>query len=94
MPDKKGKVWGVIFNINDEERRLLKAFERGYEQRTIEILIPQENNTIKAETFIASANKPDVPPTAKYFSLILEGAKFYGFPDYYIKMLATVHTKD
>jgi hypothetical protein len=56
VPDGSGVVWGILFELSEEEVQRLVRFEGGYSRKTIEVACVEHTARFSAETFVA---KPD-----------------------------------
>ena len=94
VPDKRGTVWGVVFELSKEEIERLADFEHGYTQKTVEVDYPRYKEQLSVQTFIADANGADMLPTSAYLHIIVEGAREHGLPAEYCERLASLKTVD
>ena len=53
VPDGSGVVWGVLFELSEEEFQRLAHFEGGYSRKTIEVACVEPVARLRAETFVA-----------------------------------------
>lgn len=93
VPRRGGRVWGVVFELNAEEFERLREYEGGYEPKAVEVWIPEQGKMVRAETFLADADKADVFPSFDYLRLIVDGARQHGLPPDYCQRLARFQTK-
>jgi gamma-glutamylcyclotransferase len=94
VPDKRGTVWGVVFELSKEEIERLANFEHGYAQKTVKVNHPRYKEHLSVQTFIANANGADMLPTSAYLHIIVEGAREHGLPTEYCERLASLKTVD
>jgi len=94
VPDEQGTVWGVVFEVHEEELERLRAFEGGYKKKKVEVVTPGQTEKLSAEAFVTDAGKPDRLPTSSYLQTILEGACQHWLPMEYCQRLANVKTTD
>lgn len=87
-------VWGVIYQISPEQRGQLDQFESlgaGYQIREVEVLT-RDRQTLKVFTYHAMSEFIDaqIQPFDWYHELVLQGARFHGFPAEYLEQLLQV----
>jgi len=88
VPGRGAVVWGVAFDLGEEEFKRVKAHEDGYEQMVVEIFIPDEDSRLCVKTFIAKKPKErDLSPTRSYIKRIIEGARQHDLPDDYCQKI-------
>jgi len=83
-------VWGVVFEIADDERKRLDDSEGGYAPITIDIVTA--NGPISVLTYIAKPNRVDnaIRPYAWYKEFVVRGAGDHGLPAPYIAQIAAI----
>lgn len=94
VPADGETVWGVLYDLSEQEIEYLGSFEHGYRQKTVEVSSPGCNERLSARTFIADPAGPDLVPAAAYLRVIVEGARQHGLPADYCERLANLKTKD
>lgn len=87
-------VWGVIFEIDDSEKRNLDEYEglgKGYNESILSFL-DSENNPHEAQVYIAdkSAINEDLLPYDWYKEYIVSGARENDLPKEYIEKLEAI----
>ncbi len=91
-PDTRGihPVLGVIYRMKSTEKNYLDSCEdvgNGYEVKQLEVLDGKKNHSV----FTYCAQEPwiddNILPYDWYKSLVIEGAKYFDFPKYYIANL-------
>lgn len=92
--DEQGAVWGVVFEVHEEELERLGAFEGGYKKKKVRVTIPGGPTKLSAEAFMADAGNPDRLPTFSYLQNILEGACQHGLPMEYCNILARIKARE
>ena len=80
-------VWGVVYQISAAQKLQLDRFEAlgsGYQIRELEVLI-DERETLSVYTYQAMTEyiDPQVQPYDWYHELVVQGARFHGFPAAY-----------
>lgn len=88
VPDGSGIVWGVLFELSEEEFQRLARFEGGYSRLTIEVACVEPAARFRAETFMAKPDESGLLPTSQYLRVILDGAREHGLPADYQAQLA------
>ncbi len=89
-------VWGVVYHIEDEQRRALEKAEgvaaRAYEPFTVDVHPDGDvAQRIKALTYIVvNREDPRPKPSAEYKALLVTGAKFWNLPSDYIADLESI----
>ena len=92
--DSKDFVLGVIYDINDSERKKLDDCEGlgvGYECK--KVCVSGEKGVCEAFTYYATAKNPSLSPYCWYKHHVLTGAKESGFPAEYIAKIEAVKAK-
>jgi hypothetical protein len=92
VPDGSGVVWGILFELSEEEFQRLARFEGGYSRKTIEAASLEPTASLSAETFVAKPDGSDLLPTSQYLQMILEGAREHELPVDYQAQLAGTQT--
>lgn len=87
VPNGSGKVWGVLFDLSEDELERLSNFEKGYRQQTVDVIVTTPPERLKALTFLASAGTPQLNPTRSYLQRIIDGALEHGLPSFYCDRL-------
>ena len=96
-------VWGVIYDLNDEDFSRLDARE-GYDPVNpsainryvrIDVSVQQSpGKNVKAVTYVAVPDDSDGRPSGDYMQHIVSGALAHGFPDDYVNMLKAIETAE
>ncbi|HJT19783.1 MAG TPA: gamma-glutamylcyclotransferase [Nitrospira sp.] len=92
VPCQGEKVWGILYEISEEEFARLAPFEPGYRSTTLEVTIQSSDQTCVAQAFLADATKPERLPSSAYLQLILRGADEHGLPPDHCHTLRQVKT--
>lgn len=83
-------VWGVVFDIDEDEKTKLDGFEgRGYKSKEIE-LIGRDEKTFKAITYYAANIDEHLKPYSWYTEHVLRGAREHNLPPEYIASIEKV----
>ena len=85
------EVWGIVYDIADEDLVILDSFEDGY-RREILAVYPAEGNQppIDALVYVAALEENVPRPNAEYRRLIVEGAKHWKLPAEYLALLEAI----
>lgn len=88
-------VWGLVFDLTDENLELLDRFE-GHPHQYVRFIarIDTSQGTLDAWVYTAVRKQPFVAPSRRYVEIIKEAALRHGFPDAYIRMLEGVAAVD
>jgi gamma-glutamylcyclotransferase len=83
-------VWGVLFEIEKGQERILDGFEgKGYSASFIEV-----SDFTGVKTYVANRVKATLVPYHWYKDLVVAGAIQHGLPEEYITQLCAVASKD
>lgn len=98
VPDPDHEVWGVVWDLSEENLAILDGFE-GYDpggtcaySRT-RIEVESEQGTLEAEIYFATRQPNPPPPSRAYMQHLIEGAKAHGLPDDYLRMLESIECR-
>jgi cation transport regulator ChaC len=87
----KGKeVWGVLYQISRRELVLLNASEGipGWRYRPIWLTAEDyRGNAVEAVTYIADGKDEDGNPSLRYITLLRDGARAHGLPEFWVSFL-------
>lgn len=81
-------VWGVVFDINPNQKNDLDKFEgkgTGYEEKLVNILC--DNESVTAYMYYATNAIEGLKPYDWYINHVIVGAKEHRLPEKYIEML-------
>ncbi len=89
--DTESDVWGILYDVSEEDLARLDAFEDGY-IREMALVLAGTNGQRPLETLVYIApREEDVPlPNAEYKKLMLEGALYWQLPHGYCVMLESI----
>jgi gamma-glutamylcyclotransferase (GGCT)/AIG2-like uncharacterized protein YtfP len=91
VPSSGKEVWGAVYQVKDEELRIMDGFEDGYRREILSVYPANPRlQAISALVYVAEIEKNVPLPNAEYKRVILEGAKHWTLPDTYIAMLETI----
>jgi hypothetical protein len=90
---KDDVVWGVLFELDPQEKPLLDKAEGvgdGYLEKSVNILT--EDGLVTAVTYCATDKDPTLRPYHWYKALVIAGAREHGLPPSYRSRLELVVT--
>lgn len=79
-------VWGVVYEMSNEDINKLDVFEKGY-QRTEISLIDRNGIVMIAQTYISEKVNEELRPTKQYLKEVVDGAIMHKLPEEYIMHL-------
>ncbi len=93
FPAPGKEVWGIVYDISDEELLILDGFEDGYRREMLSVY-PAENGKRPLEALVyVAAIEENVPcPNAEYRWLIIEGATYWKLPASYLAVLEAIRS--
>ena len=89
LKDEQGEVWGVIYQVTDEQMERLDDFEKGYCRAEVEVALDGDNKSLDVITYISNERDPTLHPSRDYLNTIIEGAREHHLPEEYIRKIAT-----
>jgi len=91
FPAKGKEVWGIVYDISDDDLVILDGFEDGY-RREILSIAPRENGRqpLGALVYVAAIEENVPRPNVEYRRLIVEGAKHWRLPPSYVTLLEAI----
>lgn len=93
-PSDGAAVWGVIYEITNEELERLNEGEIGYSPKRMPVL----GSSGQVDAWVHVADKPDkdaaLRPYSWYKRFLVEGARFHGLPPEYVAKLEAIDTSD
>ena len=93
VPDTDAEVWGVLYRITMKDLVRLDSTEGvpGPRYRHLHAEARDgDGNRLPVVTYIADGNEHDGDPSLRYITLLREGARVHGLPDYYVRFLEQV----
>lgn len=92
FPQKGSDVWGIVYDVSDQDLITLDGFEDGYRREKLFVLRSGEDQH-PIEALIYIAEKEDNPPlpNPEYKRLIVDGARHWHIPESYCLMLEQIH---
>ena len=92
-PELAAEVWGVLYRISRRDLLWLDFSEGVPGRRYRHLWIEAEDAQgipLAAVTYIAEGNAADGNPSLRYLTLLREGARAKGLPEYYLRLLDQV----
>jgi gamma-glutamylcyclotransferase (GGCT)/AIG2-like uncharacterized protein YtfP len=91
VAQRGSEVWGIVYDVNNEDLLALDAFEDGYRREKV-LVTPLNDGHEPVQTLIYIADKEEsVPlPNASYKRHILDGARHWQLPPSYRAMLEQI----
>jgi cation transport regulator ChaC len=91
VPSLGDEVIGVVYRWNDQSRRKMGVYEKGYEQKFVDV-VTKDKPKLSAVTFVA---KPEcvcdeARPSNDYLCKIITGAAEHGLPSAYIQQIECI----
>jgi gamma-glutamylcyclotransferase len=89
VPDSRSSVWGVLWQLEDDEMEHLEPINRGTpeQDRVLEVDITGPEGVVRARTFAVESQETFVRPTERYFGMLRATAAAQGLPDEAIEAL-------
>lgn len=89
------RVWGVVFNITDDDLESLDRFE-GYPQQYGRFVsqIVTAQGILDAWVYAVNRKQEFVAPSGRYLDIIREAAVRHAFPAEYVRMLDEVQAAE
>ena len=89
------QVWGVVYDVREEELLILDGFEDGYRREILTIHSSENGQQRLAALVYVAAVEDDVPPAnTEYRRLIVEGARHWQLPAAYLTRLEAIQVAD
>lgn len=92
-PDASAEVWGVLYQITRRDMLRLDASEGvpGKRYRPTWLAMEDaEGAPLTAMTYVAHGYADDRRPSLRYLTLLREGARAHGLPDFWVNRLESV----
>jgi gamma-glutamylcyclotransferase (GGCT)/AIG2-like uncharacterized protein YtfP len=93
FPARGKEVWGIVYDVSDADLLTLDGFEDGYRRQLISVF-PRDDRDRALEALVYLAEIESNVPLAnsEYKRLILEGARHWDLPPFYLVALETIPT--
>jgi gamma-glutamylcyclotransferase (GGCT)/AIG2-like uncharacterized protein YtfP len=84
-------VWGIVYEVSDEDLIALDAFEDGYRRETISVS-PLNDGNVPLHALVYIADKEEIVPLPNpgYKRHIMDGARHWQLPASYCAMLEKI----
>lgn len=95
IPDNKSEVWGLLYEVSKSDIQELDKFEGNpdfYRRYTMQVEL--DGIETEAEVYTLVTKKSFIKPTLRYFNIITDTARLYGFPSNYQNRLKQFSVKD
>ncbi len=79
VPDESGKVWGVLYGMNEEQLAILDRYEYGYSRKLM--TVETKAGKKKAVAYIADEAPNEKSPYDWYLNFLVRGAEENHIPD-------------
>lgn len=91
FPAPGKEVWGIVYEIADEELVILDGFEDGYRREHLPIeTVEKDKAPLEALVYVAAIEKNVPLPSVEYRRLIVEGATHWRLPPSYLGLLEAI----
>jgi gamma-glutamylcyclotransferase len=81
-------VWGVVYEMNVEDKLNLDRAEQGYEVRAVMVIT--QIGDLAATTYYPTSGNPDLRPYDWYRNLVVAGARGHLLPQEYVVTLQSI----
>jgi gamma-glutamylcyclotransferase len=91
FPQSDGDVWGIVYDVSDNDMLTMDEFEDGYERHTAAVYNADgQQNPLEVIVYIAPQETHAPLPSAEYKRVMLEGARYWKLPTDYCLMLERI----
>jgi gamma-glutamylcyclotransferase (GGCT)/AIG2-like uncharacterized protein YtfP len=88
------EVWGIVYDISDEDLMILDGFEDGYRREILSVYPFDTGRQPLAALVYVAAVEENVPrPNAEYRRLLVDGAKHWQLPQLYLALLESIQVE-
>lgn len=98
VEETESEVFGVVFEITDDDLAHIDLTEGvligNYTRIGVPVMTLGDGERLDAETLVAQQRDPDLLPSRRYLSLLVEGAVEHGLPKKYVKWLRSLPARD
>lgn len=95
FPSPGREVWGVVYEVSDEDLSVLDGFEDGYRREILPVFARGDGTRpLEALVYIAKIEKDVPPPNAEYKRLMIEGGRHWNLPAHYLAALEALETSE
>ncbi len=93
LPAKGREVWGVVYDVSDEDLAILDRYEDGYRREILPVCaLGDGKQPLSVLVYVAEVEKEVPPPNAEYKRLMIEGGKHWNLPADYLAALEALQT--
>ena len=85
VPSHNESVYGILFEIREEDRAYFLNSEPGYEFDKVQVFT--KKGSTEAYTFISQNTQEGIFPTESYWKTIYKGGKENGLPNTYLSQI-------
>ena len=99
VPAKGQNTWGVVYEIdekdigkldNEEGYKPDRPLEKNSYVRAERVVFDEKDNQLTVSIYIANRQEGDHYPNQEYKDFIVNGAKYWQLPDWYVEMLKNI----
>jgi len=91
LAQRGNEVWGIVYEVSDDDLRALDAFEDGYRREILSVTALNDGDApFQALVYIAEKEENVPLPNAVYKRHILDGARHWQLPAPYCAMLEAI----
>ncbi len=88
------EVWGVLYQLSQEQTERLHPYETGYEIIQVEGVGGQNASPFAAYTYVSKTCTPDLDVISEYYTHYSQGMRENDFPASYIDKIAKQAKRD
>jgi gamma-glutamylcyclotransferase (GGCT)/AIG2-like uncharacterized protein YtfP len=89
--DMGSEVWGIVYDVSDQDLILLDGFEDGYRREKLLVSAGGDSQgSLEVLVYIAEKEETVPLPKPEYKRLIIEGARHWNIPEFYCSMLEQI----
>jgi len=95
FPEAGSEVWGIVYELNDQDLNILDRFEDGYRREKIFVAARGDGQHPLEVLVYVAEKEDDAPlPNPEYKRLMVEGARHWQLPPDYYAMLENLTVTD
>ena len=85
------EVWGIVYEVCDEDLMILDGFEDGYRREILSVYpFDTARPSLAALVYVAAVEENVPRPNAEYRQLMIDGAKHWQLPQPYLALLEAI----
>lgn len=85
------EVWGIVYEVCDEDLMILDGFEDGYRREILSVYpFHTARPSLAALVYVAAVEENVPRPNAEYRQLMIDGAKHWQLPQPYLALLEAI----